>query len=553
MSSPDSQQIAAKSDSPGLTLPAIFILVALFLVRGFILAAIMPPFEGWDEYQHVGYIDRCAESAQPVIYQQSNLDAAFLHAVAVFPRPEAAPLAAYGAATYAQFWTTGRLPAHDGHTPIELYEAQQPPLYYRLMASVYRLCGGRSDLPLAVSVLRLINVCFGAIAVALVLGWIRKDVPGSTALVMACWVAFHPLLLLNVMRVANDALAFLLGTAVVVILLSSHKRHFARQSILLAFLLPLAVLAKSTNLTLLPVAAAAIVIDVVRCQIKPLHALAASILILALGCAMTWSSFSFNLHHFGVLTSMQETIINHQANKHLLEVLTAMPIQSWAKTTGAMWVSQGLWTGGWSFLRMPLIAMIIYGTIIFLSACLLVAAILFRRGRSRLPIDPSRLTLMLLLLICVECGLMYHAAESYSACGFDKPLVRRHGDSLVDDCPLRRRFHHPSPLGSPRPSLVDAHPLFHRGTLWLARKNDPLLLRHTVRRRIPPPIGNIAPRRHGNGWRIHRRRDRRGISDRPDRNSRPLEGLINPPSLGIAAARNPNRLPSSREPPPLSR
>jgi len=415
MSSPDSQQIAAKSDSPGLTLPAIFILVALFLVRGFILAAIMPPFEGWDEYQHVGYIDRCAESAQPVIYQQSNLDAAFLHAVAVFPRPEAAPLAAYGAATYAQFWTTGRLPAHDGHTPIELYEAQQPPLYYRLMASVYRLCGGRSDLPLAVSVLRLINVCFGAIAVALVLGWIRKDVPGSTALVMACWVAFHPLLLLNVMRVANDALAFLLGTAVVVILLSSHKRHFARQSILLAFLLPLAVLAKSTNLTLLPVAAAAIVIDVVRCQIKPLHALAASILILALGCAMTWSSFSFNLHHFGVLTSMQETIINHQANKHLLEVLTAMPIQSWAKTTGAMWVSQGLWTGGWSFLRMPLIAMIIYGTIIFLSACLLVAAILFRRGRSRLPIDPSRLTLMLLLLICVECGLMYHAAESYSA------------------------------------------------------------------------------------------------------------------------------------------
>ena len=336
-------------------------------------------------------------------------------AVARFPRAQEEPLATYGAATYSQYWKSGPLPDLSGDAPFMIYEAQQPPLYYRLMAPVYRLCGGRTNLRLAVSILRLINVAFGALALGLVLWWIRGNVPGSIALVMGCWVAFHPLLLVNVMRVANDALAYLLGTAVVVVLLSKRESFFWRRSILLALLLPMAVLAKSTNLTLLPVAAAALSIGVWRREIRPLQALGATLFVLGLGGAMTWSYFSSNLHNFGTLTTMQEAIMNHEANRPLIEVLTAMPIRLWQRTTTAMWATEGLWTGGWSFLRTPKICMGFYEVILVLSAALFLARVLTRRGRARLPIDLSRLRMMVLLLACVECGLMYHAAESYSA------------------------------------------------------------------------------------------------------------------------------------------
>jgi hypothetical protein len=408
-------EIAAGTEATGLSGPAISLLVALFLVRGFILAAMMPPFEGWDEYQHVGYIDHFARRNEPAVYPQAMLDAAYLRSVARFPRADEVPLTGYGAATYSQYWRSGPLPAVAGDAQTILYEAQQPPLYYRLMAPVYRLCGGRGNLRLAVSILRLINVAFGAIALGLVLWWIRGNVPGSIALVMGCWVTFHPLLLLNVMRVANDALAYLLGTAVVVILLSKRGVFFWPQSILLAVLLPMAVLAKSTNLALLPVVVVALVIGAWRREVRPIQASGAMLLILGLGAAVTWNYFSFNLHHFGVLTPMQETVVNHQAHRHLINILTAMPYRFWQRTTLALWVTEGLWTGGWSFLRMPHILRNCYMVILFLSAAFFVMGILTRRGRLRLPIDPPHLGMMVLLLACVECGLMYHAAESYSA------------------------------------------------------------------------------------------------------------------------------------------
>jgi hypothetical protein len=408
-------EIAAGAEATRLSWRAISVLLALFLIRGFILAAVMPPFEGWDEYQHLGYIDHCAGSNEPAVYPQAMLDASFLRAVARSPRANEVPLMAYGAATYSQYWKSGSLPSVAGDAPIILYEAQQPPLYYRLMAPVYRLCGGRENLRLTVSMLRLINVVFGAIALGLVLWWIRGNVPRSIALVMGCWVAFHPLLLLNVMRVANDALAYLLGTAVVVILLSKRRISFWPQTVLLAILLPMAVLAKSTNLTLLPVVAAALLIGVWRREIRLLQAVGAMVLILAFGTVMTWSYFSFNLHHFGILTPMQESYVNHQAHRHLIDILTAMPFKFWQRTTLSMWVTEGLWTGGWSFLRMPPFPRDCYTVILFLCAVLLVMRILTRRGRALLPIDLSRLVMMLLLLASIECGLMYHAAESFSA------------------------------------------------------------------------------------------------------------------------------------------
>jgi hypothetical protein len=401
--------------SRGLSGYTISLLVGLFLVRGFILATVMPPFEAWDEYQHVGYIDYCARNDRPAVYQEATLDAAFLRAVGRFPRAAEVPLSAYGAATYAQYWATGPLPVTAGDAPVFLYEAQQPPLYYRLMAPIYRWCGGRENLRLAVSMLRLINVAFGAVTLGLVLGWIHTNVPGPLALGMGCWVAFHPLLLLNVTRVANDALAYLLGSAVVVLLLAKRGRSVWLQTIPIALLLPLAVLAKSTSLMLLPVVAAALVIRAVQREVHIGQTIASALLILVIGLAITWPYFSFNERHFGILTTMQEAIINHQANRHTLDVLRAMPLAEWGETTRSLWVTQALWVGGWSFLGMPHVPVDCYEAVLLLSALSFGAGMLSRAGRARLPFDLRQVALMALLVACVELGLMYHAAESYSA------------------------------------------------------------------------------------------------------------------------------------------
>jgi len=198
-------------------------------------------------------------------------------------------------------------------------------------------------------------------------------------------------------------------------LLARRGNYFWLQAVLLAVLLPMALLAKSTNVTLLPVIAAALAIGIWRREIRPAQALGAAALILGLGAVLTGSYFYFNLRHFGVLTPMQETVMNQQAHRHVLHILTAMPLRFWLRTTTTLWVFQALWIGGWSFLRMPHIPMDFYIGILFLSAVSLAAGVLTRRGRSRLPIDWPRLLIMLLVLACVECGLMYHAAESYSA------------------------------------------------------------------------------------------------------------------------------------------
>ena len=82
------------------------------------------------------------ESRSRSSIQKADMDGSFLRAVARFPRPGGAAgdirrgdvLAILEKRSLAR--PQWRCAVHD-------LRAQQPPLYYRLMAPVYRLCGGR--------------------------------------------------------------------------------------------------------------------------------------------------------------------------------------------------------------------------------------------------------------------------------------------------------------------------------------------------------------------------------------------------------------------------
>ena len=42
-------------------------LVALVVCRGIVVLSILPPFEGWDEYQHVAYVEHMRQTGQALL------------------------------------------------------------------------------------------------------------------------------------------------------------------------------------------------------------------------------------------------------------------------------------------------------------------------------------------------------------------------------------------------------------------------------------------------------------------------------------------------------
>jgi 4-amino-4-deoxy-L-arabinose transferase-like glycosyltransferase len=107
-----------------------------------------------------------------------------------------------------------KFPPDLGIEPIR-YEFHQPPLYYVILAPVYRVTGG------ALLPLRLASVLLGAGVVLLAYAIARRVVPGRSAIALgaAALVAFLPQHLATVAQVGNDVLAELLFAAVLYLLI----------------------------------------------------------------------------------------------------------------------------------------------------------------------------------------------------------------------------------------------------------------------------------------------------------------------------------------------
>jgi hypothetical protein len=406
--------------SPGLSGTAFLLLLMIFVVRGVILLCVVPPFEGWDEYQHLGYIDYCAQYGKDPVLGEAQLDPAFSRAVARFPQPSAGTvfqtLGEFGIITYQEYWKSGPPTPSGSESRIPLYEAQHPPLYYRLMAPVYRWCGGRSNMGLAVAVLRGINVGLGALALACILWWIRRALAPAVGLPAGLCAIMHPLLMQDVVRVANDPLALLLGTVVIGAGLSLGRGRFWPPCLLIAAALPLGVLAKATDLTLLPAVLAAVAFCAWRREVTWKHAAGGALLIGAALGAIAGPYFVFNLRHFGVLTPMIEALANHQARRSFASVILAFPAGQWPGWTWRWWV-RDFWTGGWTFLTPPKVLVTAHQLLVAALALAAAAALALKHARRRWPLPLGRVAGILVVLACINAGLIYHASASYSARG----------------------------------------------------------------------------------------------------------------------------------------
>ena len=300
------------------------LLVALFVCRGVLLLCVLPPLEGCDEYQHVAYVVHILETGRDPVLNQSFVPESLLRAMTGLPVPDAtadrvAEGGGQGVVGYAAFWSGKPAAAYQPpKQPVPLYEAQHGPLYYRLAAPLFAAAGGCAHLSLSIAVLRLMNVGFLAGAVWLALGAFGRIIPDLRhAALLGLLLALHPFFLKSSARVSNDALGVLLGTAVVVCCLSTQSRRPWLGGALMGLLLGLSVLAKAVNMGLLPLAALWGPALALRGKIRWSQGLGASAAVGALVLVVVGPYFAFNLQHFGVLTPMQEAVLNRQAGHGL--------------------------------------------------------------------------------------------------------------------------------------------------------------------------------------------------------------------------------------------
>lgn len=235
------------------------LLTMLFLARAAFVLSILPPFEGWDEYQHLAYIAFLAENGRPpALADGSKVPRSLYHELVRYPhcRLASEQLEPIGARSYETFWNA-RTPAEvpPNAPALRLYQAQHPPLYYRLVRPLYERLAGEDGVLRAVTGLRWVNVLLGVAALLVVLFGVGVSVPaGPSRYLVGVLIALQPVFLLNCTRVANDALAVLLGTvAIAAVLVVRPQRSWTGLTIA-GITLGLAILAKASCLSLLPFA-----------------------------------------------------------------------------------------------------------------------------------------------------------------------------------------------------------------------------------------------------------------------------------------------------------
>ncbi len=198
------------------------ILIAYF-VLGSLFAAFTPAWQAPDEPAHYNYIRFVATTGGFPVLQMGDYPHGYLEEV-----------------------KSRRFPAELSVEPIR-YEFHQPPLYYGLLAPIYRLTAG------ALLPLRLASVLLGAGVVVLAYAMARRVAPGRPRLALgtAAFVAFLPQHLATVAQVGNDVLAELLFAAALYLLIGwlltgAQARPSDRRVFALGVLLGLILVTKTT-------------------------------------------------------------------------------------------------------------------------------------------------------------------------------------------------------------------------------------------------------------------------------------------------------------------
>ena len=293
-----------------------------------------------------------------------------------------------------------------------LYEAQQPPLYYWILAPFYGLMG-RLSIPSIVWILRSLTVLIASTAVPLAFLAGRRVLRNDAlALGVALVVTSFPEIFIVIGHVSNEGLSVAIGALFVFLVLRMVEGTPSLGSgVWLGIALGAALLTKAYFLALIPLAA--VVLCYVWFRDAASRSSAAWQAVAALGSCMAISGWWYvhNLVATGTLTGQFEdaqAMVN--SNVSLLRAITE---SNWAKVFDLVILSH-IWLGDWSFL---VVRSWMYRVVeLMMLAAIVGVCTQVVRERSELP-RPKELGLLALPYVAMIAGLCFHAAQVFRVRG----------------------------------------------------------------------------------------------------------------------------------------
>jgi hypothetical protein len=420
----------ARTPSRAWWLVASFLITA-FLARGPLYLSVFPPFEGWDEYQHLAYIVHLDETATMPVYE-SRVSLALRPLVAALPHSPsgAEQVQEWGALSYADYWNAPtRATGPNRHTSSSssprLYQSQHPPLFYVMALPIWRALD-----PLeAIFTIRTMNLLLVAAALGLFAGALERLVPAFWPRVAVfALVCLHPLFFQNVARVANDGLAVATGLAGISLLVLADGPTLLSRGLLAAVCIAASVWSKQTSLTLIPALVLGLPLigwthGVTLGRLWRVTSTAGVVFFLLVAPLWLWT-----YQHYGVLLSTQDSVELAARGSVMSALTTSFTSMDWWPVVDTLFVPGRAWVGGWSFVPMHATLANLYKWYfsIVVAAAVVGAglAMLRRRWLERLATVPaggdgavSGLTICAAVVVFTVLGMTYHAVVSHAVYG----------------------------------------------------------------------------------------------------------------------------------------
>ncbi len=333
-----------------------------FLVRGFFYALILPLWEGYDEYAHFAFVQHVATHRNLPAGTETRISREIERSVQLAPMPWTVrlDLCSPPCVIHDDYWRLSALErarrqdelrslpvawrAEPAGTRLLIYEAQQPPLYYWLLAYPLRAASALS-LPGRVFLLRSISVALASLAIPL--GWLlaRQILGDGAALGIVALITAMPEFILNISRVGNDSLAAVLFTVVVLFAGSAGGRG---SWLLLGIILGLGLLTKAYFLTALPALCLIWFWQFWRSPDGRRRVLIHGVLCLAVAAALSGWWYWRTIELSSTLSGEQHAA--SAAGVSSWAILRQIGRVDWRSVADSAFLSH-IWFGNWSFLQ----------------------------------------------------------------------------------------------------------------------------------------------------------------------------------------------------------
>ncbi len=332
----------------------IFCLIVsgIFFVRGILLMSVLPPLEGWDEYQHIACIVFIAENGRMPVLNQDFVPESMYPDLVDNPHSDCdiKQTGHIGCLSYRDFFSTGY--RETGSGKILLYQAQHPPLYYMAFYRLYRMARQNLGFRQTITVFRMINLFLAAIGIFFFLLPIRKlFVSPAAARLAALAIGVAPITLIYILRVSNDASAFLLA-GLMFFLLSTLEtgEKFIMKSAALAILIASGVWIKLTVFMYLPVTGIYLLYTTIFNDIPLRKILSAVLLIGLLYAGIAGTYHRQTLTEYGTPLLSQEAVKNIANGESFRDTINRIEFSHLKSFLINRMLRGSLWRSGWSFL-----------------------------------------------------------------------------------------------------------------------------------------------------------------------------------------------------------